>query len=126
MSTETTDALLAMAGVIGYVPHPGMTLRESLKHDGVELGMENGYVICSNYPIRSDWPPAIVFGMDFGAGDDTTVSWSMAGNAMNYGGLPHLPASAKLRPSGCLHPLQRMSSQPSAFGQSMWRPWERL
>lgn len=23
-----------------------------------------------------------------------------------------------------LHPLQRMSSQPNTFGQSMWRPWE--
>jgi len=27
-------------------------------------------------------------------------------------------------PAAPLHPLQRMSSQPSAFGQSMWRPWE--
>lgn len=34
------------------------------------------------------------------------------------------PQEAKPQPPAHLHPLQRMSSQPSAFGQSMWRPWE--
>lgn len=33
------------------------------------------------------------------------------------------PQEAKPQ-AGPHHPLQRMSSQPSAFGQSMWKPWE--
>ena len=37
---------------------------------------------------------------------------------------PVLPKT--LQPSPPLHPLQRMSSQPSAFGQSMWKPWENV
>ena len=43
-----------------------------------------------------------------------------------YGELPPCPALAQSQPPAPLYPLQRMSSQPSAFGQSMWKPWENV
>lgn len=44
---------------------------------------------------------------------------------MNFGSAPVLPPpsapAAQVKP----HPLQRLVDQPSPFGQSMWRPWEK-
>jgi hypothetical protein len=92
-------------------------------------------VIC---PKLCDFTETVSFGVDLGAGDDCTVlgPWPLLRRRL-YG----RECSVDLTDERCsgtvtltvppvkpqpapLHPLQRMSSHPSAFGQSMWKPWE--
>lgn len=46
---------------------------------------------------------------------DDGVTWTRIDTSSLFKGEP--PAKP--------HPLQLLSEQPSAFGQSMWRPWEK-